>query len=68
MAKLNDFYYQLEDWKGWHSWREVCEMRREFGSIKIIAKEPCGEHIRRLTPNAGDEVTQKRNGNSILDT
>jgi hypothetical protein len=38
MAKLNDFYYQLDGEKRWYSWREVCEYRREYGSTKIISK------------------------------
>jgi hypothetical protein len=38
--KANDFYYQLDGEKGWYSWREVCEYRREYGPTKILSSKP----------------------------
>lgn len=53
--KVNDFYYRVRsvahdrqgnmhyiDRKGWLSWREVCELRRQ-GEIEIVEKKPVEE-------------------------
>lgn len=54
-ANVNDFYYRVRsvahekqgskhyiDRKGWLSWREVCELRRQ-GEIEIVEKKPVEE-------------------------